>query len=122
MLKRVCQEVHEKDTKWGVGRSKEKDRGRARGAGVIVISDEDGMYLLALCQQNNKRTLQDYCIWLIEDRGVFVSPSVICKWFLNSFPFRGSLGKLNQVLSSARRISFVLWSTGNSSGRWILTG
>lgn len=70
---------------------------RARGAGVISISDEDGMFLLALRQQNNKRTLRDYCIRLIEDRGVFVSPSVICKWFLSSFPFRGSLGKLNQV-------------------------
>jgi hypothetical protein len=70
---------------------------RARGAGVMSISDEDGMYLLALCQQSNKRTLRDYCIRLIEDRGVFVSPSVICKWFLSSFPFRRSLSKLNQV-------------------------
>jgi hypothetical protein len=76
---------------------KRKIVARARGDGVIAISDKDGMYLLVLCQQNNKCTLRDYCIWLIEDRGVFVSPSVICKWFLNLFPSRGSLGKLNQV-------------------------
>jgi hypothetical protein len=76
---------------------KRKIVARARGAGVIAISDEDGMYLLALRQQNNKRKLRDYCIRLIEDRGVFVSPSVICKWFHNLFPYRGSLGKLNQV-------------------------
>ena len=70
---------------------------RVHGAGVIAISNEHGMYLLAIRQQNNKRTLRDYCIRLIEDRGVFVLPSVICKWFLHLFPFRGSLGKLNQV-------------------------
>ncbi len=70
---------------------------RARGDGVKSTSDEDGMYLLALHIENNKRTLREYSIRLIEDRGLFVLPSVICKWFLNSLVFRGLLGKLNQV-------------------------
>ena len=70
---------------------------RACGDSVKSISDEDGMCLLALRMDNNKGTLCEYSIRLIEDRGVFVLPLIICKWFLNSLVFRGSLGKLNQV-------------------------
>ncbi len=56
-----------------------KDLDRVRKDGVLSISDEDGMFLLALCRENNRRTFQEYCICLIEDRGVFVLFTVICK-------------------------------------------
>ena len=70
---------------------------RHRGNGVFTISEEDGLLLLALRKENNRRTLRDYCIRLITDRGVFVSPSVIGKWFKHSFSCKGTVGKLNQV-------------------------
>jgi hypothetical protein len=34
---------------------------------------------------------------MIIDQGVFVSPSVFCKWFNHMFLCKGNLGKLNQV-------------------------
>ena len=70
---------------------------RHRGNGVFTILEEDGLLLLALRKENNRRTLRDYCIRLIMDCGVFVSPSVIGKWFNHSFSCKGTMGKLNQV-------------------------
>ena len=58
---------------------------RHRGNGVFTILEEDGLLLLALRKENNRRTLQDYCIRLITDQGVFVSLSVIGRWFNHSF-------------------------------------
>ncbi len=55
------------------------------GDGVFTISEDDGLFLLALRKENNRWTLCDYCICMIVDQGVFVSPSVICKWFNHIF-------------------------------------
>ena len=97
MLQRVCQEVLRERDSGELVDLKLKIVERACGDSVKSISDEDGMCLLALRMDNNKGTLCEYSIRLIEDRGVFVLPLIICKWFLNSLVFRGSLGKLNQV-------------------------
>ncbi len=70
---------------------------RHRGNGVFTISEEDGLLLLALRKENNWQTLWDYCIRLITDQGVFVSLSVIGRWFNHSFLCKGNMGKLNQV-------------------------
>jgi hypothetical protein len=70
---------------------------RHRENGVFTILEEDGLLLLALRKEYNWWTLRDYCIRLITDHGVFVSPSVICKWFNHSFSCKGNVGKLNQV-------------------------
>jgi hypothetical protein len=63
----------------------------------MTLSDGDGFYLLRLWRLNNRFTLHDYAYCLAIDRGTFVSRAVIGKWFLATFPFKGSMRKLNKV-------------------------
>ena len=70
---------------------------RARGVGVLTLSVDDCLHLLALRRMNNRLTLRDYQYRLFVDRGTIVSKTVISDWFLKSGPFRGSLRKLNKV-------------------------
>jgi hypothetical protein len=72
-------------------------QGGKRGAGAMTLSDGDGFYLLHLWRLNNWFTLRDYAYCLATDRGTFVSRVVIGKWFLPTFPFKGSMRKLNKV-------------------------
>jgi hypothetical protein len=70
---------------------------QARGVGVLSLSDDDCLYLLALQRFNNRHTLRDYAYRLAMDKGTIVSKTVISDWFLKALPFRGSLRKLNKV-------------------------
>jgi hypothetical protein len=72
-------------------------QGRKCGAGAMTLLDGDGFYLLHLWRLNNWFTLRDYAYRLATDRGTFVSRAVIGKWFLTTFPFKGSMRKLNKV-------------------------
>jgi hypothetical protein len=72
-------------------------QGHNRGAGAMTLSDRDGFYLLHLWRLNNWFTLRNYAYCLATDRGTFVSRAVIDKWFLTTFPFKGSMQKLNKV-------------------------
>lgn len=68
-----------------------------RGAGAKTISDEDGLILLALRAENNRRTLASYSLGLYNATGNYVSKSVICKWFLTQHTFKGGLRVLDKV-------------------------
>ena len=70
---------------------------RARGVGVLLLSDDACLYLLALRRFNNRFTLRDYVLRLAMDKGTIVSKTVVSDWFLKTLPFRGSLRKLNKV-------------------------
>jgi hypothetical protein len=70
---------------------------QARGVGVLSLSDDDCLYLLALRRFNNRFTLRDYVLRLAMDKGTIVSKTVVSDWFLKTLPFRGSLRKLNKV-------------------------
>ncbi len=63
----------------------------------MTLLDGDGFYLLHLWRLDNQFTLRDYAYCLAIDRGTFVSRTVIGKWFLTTFPFKGSMRKLNKV-------------------------
>jgi len=68
-----------------------------RGAGAKTISDEDGLILLAMRAENNRRTLANYSLGLYNATGNYVSKSVICKWFLSQHVFKGGLRVLDKV-------------------------
>jgi hypothetical protein len=72
-------------------------QGPKGSAGAMTLSNGDSFYLLNLWQLNNRFTLCDYAYCLATDRGTFVSRAVIGKWFLTTFPFKGSMRKLNKV-------------------------
>ena len=74
-----------------------KAQGRICGDGALALTDEDGFYLLHLQNLNNRFTLRDYAAHLAANRGTFVSRAVISKWFHTSFPFKGSMKKLNRI-------------------------
>ena len=76
---------------------KMKVQGRTHGAGALKLSFEDGFYLLHLRKLNNRFTLKDYAARLAADRGTFVSRQVISRWFRTTFPFKGSMRKLNRI-------------------------
>jgi len=70
---------------------------RARGAGAMTLTDDDGLYLLHLRMINNRFTLRDYTHYLAEERGTFVSCSTVCRWFRTAHLFKGGMRKLNKV-------------------------
>ena len=70
---------------------------RARGAGAMTLSWDDGLYLLHLRMINNRFTLRDYVSYLAEERGTFVSCSTVCRWFRTAHHFKGGMRKLNKV-------------------------
>jgi hypothetical protein len=72
-------------------------QGHKHGAGAMTLLDGDGFYLLHLQHLNNHFTLHNYAYCLAIDRGTFVSRAVIGKWFLTTFPFKGSMRKLTKV-------------------------
>ena len=74
-----------------------KAQGRICGDGALALTDEDGFYLLHLWKLNNPFTLQDYAIHLAANRGTFVSRAAIGKWSHTTFPFKGSMRKLNRI-------------------------
>ncbi len=74
-----------------------KAQGRIRGDGALNLMDRDGFYLLHLRKLNNRFTLWDYLVCLAAGRGTFVSRTVISKWFCTTFPFKGSMQKLNKI-------------------------
>jgi hypothetical protein len=76
---------------------KMKVQGCTHGAGALTLSFEDGFYLLHLRKLNNRFTLKDYVAHLAADLGTFVSQPVISRWFLTTFPFKGSIWKLNRI-------------------------
>ena len=69
---------------------------RARGAGVMTLSYDDGLYLLFLRSVNNCLKLREYTFRLAMDRGTIVSYSVVSRWFTTAFPFKGGMRKLNK--------------------------
>ena len=70
---------------------------RARGAGSMTISYEDGLLLLAQRAKCNQTTLKEYSRCLYLATGRFVSKNTICQWFLTTMPFKGGLRVVNQV-------------------------